>query len=60
MTGECNRDCHCEGINFQPVCSQSQVQYFSPCHAGCSSKIHNPETNIYVCRFYFIFLTYYC
>ncbi|ESN94472.1 hypothetical protein HELRODRAFT_189402 [Helobdella robusta] len=47
MTGECNRDCHCEGINFQPVCSQSQVQYFSPCHAGCSSKIHNPETNIY-------------
>merc|ERR1711953_1028580 len=36
---ECNQGCGCEGIPYNPVCSQEDgyTNYFSPCHAGCES-----------------------
>ena len=35
--GDCNLDCACEGISYNPVCSNEDgfTNYYSPCHAGC-------------------------
>ena len=35
--GDCNLDCGCEGISYNPVCSNEDgfTNYYSPCHAGC-------------------------
>ena len=35
---DCNVNCGCEGISYNPVCSNEDgfTNYFSPCHAGCS------------------------
>ena len=37
--GDCNLDCGCKGISYNPVCSNEDgfTNYFSPCHAGCKS-----------------------
>ena len=39
VMSECNQGCGCEGIPYNPVCSQEDgyTNYFSPCHAGCES-----------------------
>ena len=36
---DCNLDCGCKGISYNPVCSNEDgfTNYFSPCHAGCKS-----------------------
>ncbi|XP_063411913.1 solute carrier organic anion transporter family member 4A1-like isoform X3 [Mytilus trossulus] len=34
----CNADCGCSAMVYEPVCGLDGSQYFSPCHAGCSSK----------------------
>ena len=36
---DCNANCGCEGIPYNPVCSNEDglTNYFSPCHAGCQS-----------------------
>ena len=36
---ECSQDCGCEGIPYNPVCSNEDgyTNFFSPCHAGCES-----------------------
>lgn len=35
----CNNNCKCDGISYSPVCStiDNATNYFSACHAGCSS-----------------------
>lgn len=36
---ECNRDCNCGNVRYQPVCEHSAMNaYFSPCHAGCNQS----------------------
>ena len=37
LLSECNKDCGCTTSGYEPVCDHSNVVYFSPCHAGCSS-----------------------
>lgn len=40
---ECNRGCKCSSEVYQPVCSrENDVNYFSPCFAGCRSGYHMP------------------
>lgn len=35
---ECNQNCSCEAVSFNPVCDTDlQTTFFSPCHAGCTS-----------------------
>lgn len=34
----CNEDCGCHTGLYEPVCDSEGTQYFSPCHAGCSTK----------------------
>ncbi|XP_054750679.1 solute carrier organic anion transporter family member 4A1-like isoform X2 [Lytechinus pictus] len=43
VTATCNGDCMCTN-NFQPVCGEDDVMYYSPCHAGCTVKTYNEES----------------
>nr|XP_056704794.1 solute carrier organic anion transporter family member 4C1 [Euleptes europaea] len=42
LTAPCNENCHCLRSVYLPVCGADQVQYFSPCYAGCSS-VHDAK-----------------
>ena len=35
----CNKLCHCNSRDYDPVCGVDEVSYFSPCHAGCTKRI---------------------
>lgn len=36
---DCNRDCSCDYVKYNPVCSQDGEQSFiSACHAGCKRQ----------------------
>lgn len=38
LSSDCNFNCHCDKVPYNPVCDQSTGQtFFSACHAGCSS-----------------------
>uniref|UniRef100_A0A8D2LIS1 Kazal-like domain-containing protein n=1 Tax=Varanus komodoensis TaxID=61221 RepID=A0A8D2LIS1_VARKO len=42
LTAPCNAHCRCMRSEFLPVCGADEVQYFSPCYAGCTSVfVHN-------------------
>ena len=49
VTSDCNANCNCEGITYNPVCSQVDgvTNFFSPCHAGCESFEEINGTVIY-------------
>ena len=32
----CNANCSCSRRRYNPVCGVDGLQYFSPCHAGCT------------------------
>lgn len=35
----CMSQCGCDSDNFLPICGSDGLNYFSPCHAGCSDGI---------------------
>lgn len=36
---QCNADCHCDYVKYNPVCSEDgQTSFVSACHAGCKRK----------------------
>ncbi|XP_074656444.1 solute carrier organic anion transporter family member 4A1-like [Tubulanus polymorphus] len=37
LTSSCNSGCGCSLESREPVCGINNVEYFSPCHAGCLS-----------------------
>merc|ERR1719219_961560 len=41
LTSECNQGCFCSYFEMDQVCDGDGITYFSPCHAGCSSKLTN-------------------
>eukprot|EP00057_Strongylocentrotus_purpuratus_P019729 XP_011674203.1 PREDICTED: solute carrier organic anion transporter family member 4A1 [Strongylocentrotus purpuratus] len=43
ITAICNDDCKCTN-NFQPLCGEDAVMYYSPCHAGCTVKSTNEDS----------------
>ena len=36
LTETCNTECSCTTEIYEPVCDDD-INYFSPCHAGCKS-----------------------
>lgn len=49
LLSQCNLNCHCENVKYQPVCGkpngngnlqqqQPMMSFFSPCHAGCKKS----------------------
>uniref|UniRef100_A0A8C3XS78 Solute carrier organic anion transporter family member n=1 Tax=Chelydra serpentina TaxID=8475 RepID=A0A8C3XS78_CHESE len=37
LSAPCNANCSCLRSFYYPVCGRDEVQYFSPCFAGCTS-----------------------
>ncbi|XP_014770122.1 solute carrier organic anion transporter family member 1C1 [Octopus bimaculoides] len=34
----CKESCSCDDTKYLPICSESGINYYSPCYAGCHSK----------------------
>ncbi|XP_013207033.2 solute carrier organic anion transporter family member 6A1-like [Microtus ochrogaster] len=50
LTAPCNKHCGCTSPNYASVCGRDDVEYFSPCFAGCVSlKELNNEKTYYNC-----------
>ncbi|XP_013911099.1 PREDICTED: solute carrier organic anion transporter family member 4C1 [Thamnophis sirtalis] len=39
LTAPCNTHCRCLRSDFLPICGADEVQYFSPCYAGCTAVV---------------------
>ncbi|CAG2059221.1 unnamed protein product [Timema podura] len=45
ITTDCNSLCDCGDSKFEPVCfTPKNITYYSPCHAGCTSKTVRDST----------------
>ncbi|NWZ95323.1 SO4C1 protein, partial [Nesospiza acunhae] len=47
LTAPCNANCRCLRSVYYPVCGSDEVQYFSPCFAGCASYLFNNRKKTY-------------
>ncbi|KAK4815930.1 hypothetical protein QYF61_010187 [Mycteria americana] len=47
LTAPCNANCRCLRSMYYPVCGRDEVQYFSPCFAGCASHLFNNGKKMY-------------
>ncbi|NWV82704.1 SO4C1 protein, partial [Dasyornis broadbenti] len=47
LTAPCNANCRCLRSMYYPVCGRDEVQYFSPCFAGCASHLFNNMKKTY-------------
>lgn len=54
----CNKDCGCSTASYQPVCGFDNVQYFSPCHAGCNDLLATDGEFVSKPTFYLNFYLY--
>ncbi|GFN86617.1 solute carrier organic anion transporter family member [Plakobranchus ocellatus] len=41
LSDPCHDHCRCETNFYEPVCSEEAGVFFSPCYAGCTSKVGN-------------------
>ncbi|CDR18079.1 unnamed protein product, partial [Oncorhynchus mykiss] len=42
---ECSSGCSCPTEAFNPVCGSDGVEFRSPCHAGCLTKVLDDNTS---------------
>ncbi|NWW81902.1 SO4C1 protein, partial [Climacteris rufus] len=47
LTAPCNANCRCLRSMYYPICGRDEVQYFSPCFAGCTSNLFNNMKKTY-------------
>ncbi|KAM7023516.1 solute carrier organic anion transporter family member 4C1 [Acridotheres tristis] len=47
LTAPCNANCRCLRSMYYPICGRDEVQYFSPCFAGCASYRFNNMKKTY-------------
>ncbi|XP_012944388.1 solute carrier organic anion transporter family member 4A1 [Aplysia californica] len=45
LTASCNANCSCGTGTLEPLCTDSGLVYFSPCHAGCTG--YNSSSKMY-------------
>ncbi|GAB1602741.1 solute carrier organic anion transporter family member 2A1-like [Argonauta hians] len=41
----CGESCSCDETKYLPICSESGINYFSPCYAGCHTKNETTYSN---------------
>uniref|UniRef100_A0A2K6FIW1 Solute carrier organic anion transporter family member 6A1 n=1 Tax=Propithecus coquereli TaxID=379532 RepID=A0A2K6FIW1_PROCO len=50
LTAPCNEQCSCSSSVYSSVCGRDDIEYFSPCFAGCTySKMLNKQKVYYNC-----------
>ena len=47
MESFCNADCNCTTESYDPICGDNNIEYFSPCHAGCTDVIDDGDDPLY-------------
>ncbi|XP_066269957.1 solute carrier organic anion transporter family member 4C1-like isoform X2 [Branchiostoma lanceolatum] len=47
LSSQCNTDCYCQEEFYTPTCGADGMQYFSPCHAGCTVLTETDGTKRY-------------
>ncbi|XP_039423499.1 solute carrier organic anion transporter family member 4C1 isoform X3 [Corvus cornix cornix] len=47
LTAPCNANCRCLRSMYYPICGRDDIQYFSPCFAGCASYLFNNMKKTY-------------
>ncbi|XP_038614720.1 solute carrier organic anion transporter family member 4C1 [Tachyglossus aculeatus] len=47
LEAPCNANCSCLRSFYYPVCGKDDVQYFSPCTAGCTNQITSDHQRMY-------------
>ncbi|XP_058848824.1 solute carrier organic anion transporter family member 4C1-like isoform X1 [Acipenser ruthenus] len=47
LSAPCNANYNCDRSHYNPVCGVNNVQYFSPCHAGCKDHVLLSKTEVY-------------
>lgn len=48
LTASCNVDCLCDDAEFEPVCLNDTLQFYSPCHAGCWDVVEEDRSKVSV------------
>ncbi|XP_059622635.1 solute carrier organic anion transporter family member 74D-like [Phlebotomus argentipes] len=39
MPTSCSENCHCDFVQYAPICGENHQTYISPCHAGCTDRV---------------------
>lgn len=47
LQDDCNKQCKCSSLHYDPVCGSNNVLYYSPCFAGCQKKIVTENSKVY-------------
>nr|CAD7439025.1 unnamed protein product [Timema bartmani] len=48
---DCNMNCACEAVKYQPVCYvEKDMTFYSPCQLGCKTKFLSPNGSLAVAR----------
>ena len=51
-SGTCSSLCNCSFSNFEPVCGDENLTYFSPCQAGC---LRSTQDKVRVSKIYIVY-----